>query len=95
VKESGVPVGYIIGGCAIAYAIFFLLVTTAFDTNDDVAMLLLGVGFLHGGEPSAYWPFTSLLIAKPVTALYRTWPALPWYALYLYGSSAISVGRNR
>jgi hypothetical protein len=90
VKESGVPVGYIIGGCAIAYAIFFLLVTTAFDTNDDVGMMLLGLGFAFGGEPSAHWPFTSLLISKPVTALYRAWPALPWYALYLYSAHFVS-----
>ena len=83
-KDSGVPVGRIIGGCTVAYAIFFLLVTTAFDTNDDVSMMLMGDGFLVGGEPSPHWHFTSLLIAKPVAALYRAWPALPWYALYLY-----------
>ena len=91
VKDSGVPVGLIIGGCAVAYAIFFLLVTTAFDTNDDVTMMLMSVGSLGGGEPSAHWNFTSLLIAKPVTALYRAWPALPWYALYLYTAHFVAL----
>ena len=47
-------------------------------------MMLMSIGFSTGGEPSAHWPFTSLLIAKPATALYRAWPALPWYALYLH-----------
>ncbi len=83
-KDSVMPVSHVIVGCTLAYAIFFVLVTSIFDTNDDVSMMLMSSGYLTGGEPSPYWSFTSLLISKPVTALYRAWPALPWYALYLY-----------
>ena len=50
----------------------FLLVTTFFDSNDDLSMMLMSIGFSAGGESSAHWSFTSLLIAKPTTALFRT-----------------------
>ncbi len=83
-QDSGARVGYVIGGCALTYAVFFLAITTTFETNDDVSMMLMGIGFSVGGEPSEHWYFTSLLISKPVAALYRVWPMLPWYALYLY-----------
>jgi hypothetical protein len=90
VKHSRARIGYIVGGCALAYAIFFLLVTTAFDTNDDVSMMLMSAGFLDSGKSSAHWPFTSLLIAKPITALYRLWPGWPWYGLYLYATHFVA-----
>lgn len=70
---------------------FFLNFTPYFETNDDVAMMLVANGYLNGGIPSEHLIFANIVIGLALSKLYTFFPNFNWYTYYLYGIHTIGI----
>jgi hypothetical protein len=61
-----------------------LVVTPAFELDDDIRMATIASGEEAGGLPDHHLIFTSSLIGGPLSSLYLLAPDVPWYSAYLY-----------
>ncbi len=56
-----------------------MVVSPFFDTNDDTWMMLTLSGRATSVEPTEHVIFLNAVLARALTALYRTAPGAPWY----------------
>jgi|GEM_PF-5090533 len=74
----------------LLFGIFFLWMNPAFETVDDVGMMLTSSG-VRTGEPSEYLTFPSVVIGKILKHLYLQVPRINWYPVYLYSIHFLSM----
>ncbi len=60
-------------------------------TNDDVTMSLIVSGRVFDDQPDEHMVFSNVFIGKGLSALYRTWPGVPWYGGYLLAVQVASL----
>lgn len=58
--------------------------------NDDPGMNLLAAGAALAPEPSPFLLFVHPLVGQLLSTLYRCWPSLPWYALFLFAAMLLA-----
>ncbi len=80
---------------ALAWLCAYALMGAPFyHTNDDPVMscIVAGAGWI-GGEthPDEHAVFIHVLLGRVLVALYRAWPALPWYGLMLLTAVALAA----
>ncbi|NQV05662.1 DUF2029 domain-containing protein [bacterium] len=71
-------------------SLLFLLLTPTFNSNDDISMMFIANGSWFG-EPQAHLVFTNPIIGQAVASLYGWIPAIPWYPVYLFALSCITL----
>ena len=67
---------------ALFFGVFFLWMNPAFETNDDIGMMLTSSG-VRTGQPSEYLTFPNILIGTTLKFLYRHTTGINWYPIYL------------
>ncbi len=72
------------------FALFYLIFTPRFATNDDVGMMFNISGAIDGAVANEYVIFTNIIITKTLKALYSLPINIPWYELYLIAGLFIS-----
>ena len=67
----------------LLFSLFFAVLTPAYMTSDDPAMMQIASGSLTG-NPSEYLIFTNILIGCLLKQLYLYTPSISWYGVYQY-----------
>lgn len=84
----------LIAGCLVASIAVIGCVATilspAFETNDDVVMLLTASGRLFTSAPDEHLLFINVAVGATLRWLYERAPSVPWYSLFLYVSLAFA-----
>jgi hypothetical protein len=66
------------------------LVPSYFETNDDVAFLLMVSGRVLSPEPTGWIFFMHIVLGQALAWLYRLNPDIPWYGLMHLGSLTVA-----
>jgi len=74
----------------LLFCFFRHLAPFAYQTNDDLFLRMIASGEMSG-EPEARLHFISYPAGLLLSLLYRLFPALPWYGLFLCGSFALAM----
>jgi hypothetical protein len=61
-----------------------------YETNDDPTMNLIVAGKSATAEPDEHIIFTHVAIGLALKNLYKIFPAVPWYGLYLFAAQAVA-----
>ncbi len=70
-------------------ALFFCFGAVRYEVNDDMGITSLVKG-LYGRTPSAEGVFLSPLLGGLLFFLYKLFPAIPWFSLFLYTGVALA-----
>lgn len=70
----------------VLFCVIYLSFTAAFQTNDDVGMMLEAAGVAIAAEPTEYLLFSNILIGILLKNLYQISTSVAWYGWYLVGS---------
>jgi len=65
------------------FGTFFLFFTPRFESNDDIFMMEIASGNLHGG-PNEFLIFINIIIGNLMKYLYTVMPLYNWYVILLY-----------
>jgi hypothetical protein len=88
--SKGYCLGFSILLNIVLFGIFFLWMNPAFETNDDVRMML-GVSGISTGVPSEYMMYTNVIIGIILKFLYTQLPGINWYTFYLYAAHYLAM----
>src|ERR1700722_8438038 len=75
-----------------AICLFPLLVTPAWETEDDACLQLIASGRVFADAPDEHLLFSNVLIGLPLKWLYKALPTVPWYFLYQLATLAVAAG---